>query len=121
MTVPPAAAAAIGAARPRPLAPDAVVAERVELGPEEVLRRERCHVGPIPVGIQRYKAEAGPTSGPTWRLSHLVVVALDEGEHVGVEARDGLHQPPPPAYGINPIVTLETQRLIMLRKLAYSG
>jgi hypothetical protein len=30
-------------------------------------------VGPcIPVGIQLEKAEAGPTSGPTyWRLSHL--------------------------------------------------
>ena len=49
------------------------------------------------------------------------MVALDEGEHVGVEGRDGLHQPPPPAYGINPIVTLEKQLLIMLRKLVYSG
>ena len=29
-------------------------------------------VGPcIPVGIQLEKAEVGPTSGPTWRLSHL--------------------------------------------------
>jgi hypothetical protein len=31
-------------------------------------------VGPcIPVGIQLQRAEVGPTSGPTWRLSHLVV------------------------------------------------
>ena len=26
----------------------------------------------IPVGIQREKAEVGPTSGPAWRIYHLV-------------------------------------------------
>ena len=31
---------------------------------------QTMQVGPcIPVGIQLYKAEVGPTSGPTWRLS----------------------------------------------------
>jgi hypothetical protein len=27
----------------------------------------------IPVGIQLEKAQVGPTSGPTWRLSHFEV------------------------------------------------
>ena len=33
----------------------------------------------IPVGIQLRKAEVGPTSGPTWRLSHLRPVRATEG------------------------------------------
>jgi hypothetical protein len=33
---------------------------------------QKLRVGPcIPVGIQLEKTEAGPTSGPTWHLSHL--------------------------------------------------
>jgi hypothetical protein len=47
--------------------------------PKRLLERERCElaqkaqVGPlIPVGIRLRKAEVGPTSGPTWRLSHLL-------------------------------------------------
>ena len=36
---------------------------------------QKMQVGPcIPVGTQLYKAEIGPTSGPTWLLSHLVLV-----------------------------------------------
>ena len=31
----------------------------------------------IPGGIQLEKAEVGPTSGPTWRLSHLARVQRD--------------------------------------------
>jgi hypothetical protein len=32
---------------------------------------QKVQVGPcIPAGIQPEKAEVGPTSGPTWRLSH---------------------------------------------------
>ena len=35
----------------------------------------------VPVGIQLENAEVGPTSGPTWRLSHLwVLVAVDQDE-----------------------------------------
>jgi hypothetical protein len=35
---------------------------------------QKMRVGPcIPVGIQREKAGVGPTSGPTWRLSHFRV------------------------------------------------
>ena len=37
----------------------------------------------IPVGIQLQKAEGGPTSGPTWRLSHSRV----QGSNVRVPAR----------------------------------
>ena len=34
---------------------------------------QKMPVGPcIPVGIQLKRAEVGPTSGPTWRLSHWV-------------------------------------------------
>jgi hypothetical protein len=37
----------------------------------------KMRVGPyIPVGIQTEKAEVGPTSGPTWRLSHLTGALL---------------------------------------------
>jgi hypothetical protein len=33
---------------------------------------QKMPVGPcIPVGAQRQKAGVGPTSGPTWRVSHL--------------------------------------------------
>jgi hypothetical protein len=33
---------------------------------------QKVQVGPcIPVGMQLEKAEVGPTSGQTWRLSHL--------------------------------------------------
>jgi hypothetical protein len=33
---------------------------------------QKTQVGPhTPVGIQLEKAEVGPTSGPTWRPSHL--------------------------------------------------
>jgi hypothetical protein len=33
---------------------------------------QKTQVGPrIPVGMQLQKAEVGPTSGPTWRLSHF--------------------------------------------------
>ena len=39
-------------------------------------------VGPcIPVGLQRQKAEVGPTSGPTWHLSHLMDVVQGEEDH----------------------------------------
>ena len=43
---------------------------------------QKMQVGPyVPVGIQLLKDEVGPTSGPTWRLSHLSgnrgVVGLD--------------------------------------------
>ena len=35
----------------------------------------------VPVGIQLENAEVGPTSGPTWRLSHLwVLMAVDQDE-----------------------------------------
>ena len=43
-------------------------------------------VGPcIPVGVQPCEAEVGPTSGPIWRLSHLVELL---GEHRGQRAGD---------------------------------
>ena len=33
---------------------------------------QKMQVGPcVPVGIQLEKTEVGPTSGPSWRLSHL--------------------------------------------------
>ena len=33
---------------------------------------QTIQVGPcIPVGIQRWKAEVGPTPGPTWGLAHF--------------------------------------------------
>ena len=36
---------------------------------------QNMQVGPrVPAGIQLEKAEVGPTSGPTWRLSHLPLV-----------------------------------------------
>jgi hypothetical protein len=39
----------------------------------DVRLAQKLHFGPcIPVGIQVQKAEVGPTSGPTWRLSHSV-------------------------------------------------
>ena len=35
---------------------------------------QKMEVGPcIPVGAQLERAEVGPTSGPTWRLSHTGV------------------------------------------------
>jgi hypothetical protein len=60
----------------------------------------KMEVGPrIPAGIQLFKAEVGPTSGPTWRLSHLhrrrpVVehrpdVVDDELAHVALHAGRG--------------------------------
>jgi hypothetical protein len=34
---------------------------------------QKTQVGPcIPMGVQLEKAEVGPTSGPTWRLPHLL-------------------------------------------------
>jgi hypothetical protein len=37
---------------------------------------QKTQAGPcIPVRTQRYKAGVGPTSGPTWRLSHLLALA----------------------------------------------
>ena len=46
-------------------------------------------VGPcIPVGIQLYRAEVGPTSGPTWRLSHLALrLELDQRGLLVAEAK----------------------------------
>ena len=45
------------------------------LSEEGVRLAQKTQVGPcIPVEIQLEKAEVGPTSGPTWRLSHLGVV-----------------------------------------------
>ena len=42
-------------------------------------------VGPcIPMGTQVQKAEVGPTSGPTWRLSHFV-----EGPQLFAQLRPG--------------------------------
>jgi hypothetical protein len=32
----------------------------------------------IPLGTQLLKAEVGPISRPTWRLSHLVAEAVDD-------------------------------------------
>ena len=52
-------------------------------------------VGPcIPVGIQLEKAAVGPTSGPTWRLSHLVLVhaRADQHDHDAVVLRQQLAQ-----------------------------
>ena len=49
---------------------------------KDVRLAQKMQVGPcIPVGIQLLKAAVGPTSGPTWRLSHLV-------------SWHGLHAPP---------------------------
>ena len=42
------------------------------LSEQGVRSAQKIQAGPwIPVGIQLEKAEVGPTSGPTWRLSHL--------------------------------------------------
>ena len=54
-------------------------------------------VGPyISVGIQTEKAEVGPTSGPTWRLSYLVVSDQEfvpiAGRTVGADATIVLQQ-----------------------------
>ena len=52
---------------------------------------QKTHVGPCaPVGIQRSKAEVGPASGPTWRLSY------SGGRSSGGEATPA--NPPPPFY-----------------------
>ena len=58
---------------------------------------KNMQVGPfIPARIQLQKAGGGPTSGPTWRLSHLdegllVLDAVEaEGSH-NVGVRRGLH------------------------------
>jgi hypothetical protein len=43
---------------------------------------QKMQVGPcIPVGIQRLRAAVGPTSGPTWRLSHFGRQRLGEVVH----------------------------------------
>jgi hypothetical protein len=48
-------------------------------------------VGPcIPVGIQLEKVEVGPTSGPTWRLSHFGHDEVDEADR---RPRDAVRRP----------------------------
>ena len=45
--------------------------QAVHLGEKGVRLAQKLQVGPcIPVGTQLEKAEVGPASGPTWRLSH---------------------------------------------------
>ena len=45
---------------------------RIDCIEKGVRLAQKIQVGQcIPVGIQIYTAEVGPTSGPTWRLSHL--------------------------------------------------
>ena len=59
---------------------------------------QNMQVGPcIPVGIQLQKAEVGPTSGQTWRLSHFDGGA---GGLRDVRVRDGvdLHSVPAAIY-----------------------
>jgi hypothetical protein len=42
----------------------------------------------IPVGIQLQKAEVGPTSGPTWRLSHFRRPVAAAGGRGAVDPED---------------------------------
>jgi hypothetical protein len=53
-----------------------------------------AHLG-IPVEVQLYKAEVGPTSGPTWRLAHFSVLAKEGVRLAGAGlavAKDGAFQ-----------------------------
>ena len=80
-------------------------------------------VGPrIPVGIQLEKAEIGPTSGPTWRLSRSGAGLGEVDEVVEALQLRRQHAPAlPPSVGFGRIVASEIEVPNMLVNLVQSG
>jgi hypothetical protein len=66
--------------------PAADLVDEAELGSEKGVRlAQKVQVGPCtPVRTRLEKTEVGPTSGPTWRLSHLLALGrrdVPAGQH----------------------------------------
>jgi hypothetical protein len=73
---------------------------------------QKMQVGPcIPGGVQLEKAAVGPTSGPTWRLSHLVctvpLVHLVVVDRDALGLREGQYhttRPLAPSYSLHTVL-----------------